>query len=107
MPADNLKRLDLGVYYGLRAAISKRAYRFLDKRFYVREDWTFDLRELGFAHPGLSGGYSEAKLREKLRPAWEELIGIGFLGSATYASPGRGRWTVWVVRVVADRRGMG
>src|SRR5215210_5200603 len=32
--AENLKRLDLDTYFALRSAVSKRMFRFLDKRFY-------------------------------------------------------------------------
>lgn len=96
--ADNIKRLDLNTYFALRSAVSKRLYRFLDKRFYVRAEWVFDLRELAFEHVGLSRGYTAAKIKEKLRPALEELESIGFLRAMTtaerYASERRGEWKV-------------
>ncbi|MBV8315225.1 MAG: replication initiator protein A, partial [Planctomycetaceae bacterium] len=69
----NLKRLDLDTYFALKSAISKQLYRHLDKRFYIRRDWTFDLRELAFEHVGMSRNYTAAKLKEKLRPALDEL----------------------------------
>jgi hypothetical protein len=92
--ADNIKRLDLGTYFSLRSAISKQLYRFLDKRFYVRPEWTFDLRELAFGHVGLSRNYSDSKIKEKLKPALEELRERGFLGQVIYFSPRRGEWRV-------------
>lgn len=98
----SLKMLDLKVYFGLRSSVSKQLYRFLDKRFHIRSDWTFDLRELAFAHVGLSRNYTAPKLKEKLKPAIEELKSIGFLKSATYASPKRGTWTI---RLVGKARG--
>jgi hypothetical protein len=76
---DNLKRLDLAVYFGLKSAIARQLFRFLDKRFYLRPDWSFDLRELAFDHVGLSRNYTPAKIREKLKPAIAELESIGFL----------------------------
>ncbi|KAJ3082381.1 hypothetical protein HK102_001743 [Quaeritorhiza haematococci] len=95
---DNIKRLDLTTYLSLRSAVSKRMYRFLDKRFYVRGEWTFDLRELAFEHVGLSRNYTAAKIKEKLQPALEELEGIGFLRAMTrdarYTNVGRGEWRV-------------
>ena len=33
-------------------------YRFLDKRFYVRADWVFDLKEFAFENVGLSRNYA-------------------------------------------------
>ncbi len=100
---DNIKRLDLTTYLSLRSAVSKRLYRFLDKRFYVRGEWTFDLRELAFEHVGLSRNYTAAKVKEKLQPALEELEGIGFLRAMPrddrYTNVGRGAWRVRLVHV--------
>lgn len=96
--ADNLKRLDLGVYFGLRSAVSKQLYRFLDKRFHQKPDLTFDLPVLAFEHVGLSRGYTPAKIKEKLRPAIDELEGIGFLAPMTtaerFVSTSRGHWRI-------------
>ena len=100
--ADNLKRLDLDTYFGLRSAVSKQLYRFLDKRFYLRRDWTFDLNRLAIEHVGLSRNYTAAKLKEKIRPALLELEAIGYLVPMTaadrYLKTGRGRWNIRVVR---------
>jgi plasmid replication initiation protein len=100
--ADNLKRLDLVVYFGLRSAVSRQLYRFLDKRFHQRADLVFDLAVLAFEHVGLSRNYSAAKSKEKLKPALEELEGIGFLRPMTnverYSNVSRGRWRIRLVR---------
>jgi Replication initiator protein A len=100
--ANNLKQLDLGVYFGLKSAVSKQLYRFLDKRFYIRGDWTFDLRELAFEHIGMSRNYTAALLKAKLQPALEELEAIGFLAPMSpaerYSKTGRGAWTIRLVR---------
>ncbi|MBV8314865.1 MAG: replication initiator protein A [Planctomycetaceae bacterium] len=101
--AGNLKALDLGVYFSLRSAVSKQMYRFLDKRFYVRHDWTFDLREFALEHIGLARTYDDAgKLKAKLQPALEELEAIGFLEpmspAARYSKTGRGAWNIRLVR---------
>jgi Replication initiator protein A len=99
---NNLKRLDLEAYFSLKSAIAKQLYRFLDKRFYLRPEWTFDLPELAHEHVGMSRNYTAAKLKEKLRPALEELEGIGFLepmsAGARYAKTGRGAWNIRLVR---------
>jgi plasmid replication initiation protein len=100
--AGNLKCLDLDTYFSLKSAVSKQLYRFLDKRFYLRRDWTFDLHELAFEHIGLSRNYTAAKLKEKLRPALEELEAIGFLepmsAADRYSKTGRGAWNIRLVR---------
>jgi hypothetical protein len=102
--ANNLKNLDLGIYFALDHPSSKRLYRFLDKRFYRgRNDWTFDLREIAFERVGLSRNYdgNAAKIREKLQPAIEELEAIGFLEpmikDERYERKGRD-WTVRLVK---------
>jgi hypothetical protein len=95
--AGSLKMLDLQVYFGLRSSVSKQLYRFLDKRFHIRPDWTFDLRELAFAHVGLSRNYTAPKIKEKLKPAIEELTSIGFLKSSEFICVRRGEWAIRVV----------
>jgi hypothetical protein len=101
--ANNLKRLDLGIYFGLKSAISKQMYRFLDKKFHIRRDWTFDLREFALEHVGLARTYGDAgKLKAKLQPALEELEAIGFLEPMSpaerYSKAGRGAWNIRLVR---------
>lgn len=100
--ADNLKKLDLETYLSLESAISKQMYRFLDKRFYVRRDWTFDLREFAFGHVGLSRNYTAAKIKEKLQPAIDELEARGFLAKMDrderYEKVGRGEWRIKLTR---------
>jgi hypothetical protein len=100
--ADNLKRLDLEAYFALGSAVTKQMYRFLDKRFYSRPDWTFDLHEFALGHVGLSRNYTAAKIKEKLRPAIEELEAVGFLEpmgrEERYTKVGRGRWKIALVR---------
>lgn len=105
--AGSLKTLDLRVYFGLRSSVTKQLYRFLDKRFHIRRDWMFDLWELAFAHVGLSRNYTAPKIKEKLKPALDELIGVGFLKSAEFISPKRGQWNVRVVGRNQARDGVG
>jgi hypothetical protein len=105
--ADNLKRLDLATYFALRSAISKRMYRFLDKRFYRRGLAVFDLREFAIERIGLSRNYvgNAGKIKEKLQPAIAELEAIGFLEPMSrqerYARDARGSWTIALVRAAA------
>lgn len=75
-----LKRLDLDFYLGLNLPTAKRIYRFLDKRFYHRATWTFDLKEFALDHVGLSRNYEgNTQLARKLHPAILELEAKGFL----------------------------
>jgi plasmid replication initiation protein len=96
--ADNLKKLDLAIYFGLESSISKRLYRFLDKRFYKLTKISFDLAVLALEHVGMSRNYPPAKIREKLTPAIEELEELGFIRPATkaerYENIGKGRWVI-------------
>ena len=98
----NLKRLDLDTYFALKSAISKQLYRHLDKRFYLRPEWTYDLRELAFEHVGMSRKYAPWKIKQELQPALDELEGIGFLEPMTaagrYSKTGRGAWNIRFVR---------
>ncbi|MBV8077746.1 MAG: replication initiator protein A [Planctomycetaceae bacterium] len=100
--ANNLKRLDLDTYFSLKSAVSKQLYRFLDKRFYVQGDRTFDLRELAFEHVGMSRKYAPWKIKQELNHALDELEAIGFLepmsAAARYTKAGRGAWNIRLVR---------
>ena len=101
--ADNLKRLDLNTYFSLESSVSKRMYRFLDKRFYHRASLTFDLQEFAHEHVGLGRNYSDnGKLKEKLAPGISELESIGFLEPMNrdqrYRQVKRGHWTITLTR---------
>jgi Replication initiator protein A len=96
--AENLKRLDLSLYFRLSLAPSRRAYRFLDKRFYRNPLHKFDLRYFACEHIGFSRDYAAAKIKEKLQPALAELEGVGFLEPMArddrYEKVGRGEWKI-------------
>ncbi|MBX9626145.1 MAG: replication initiator protein A [Gemmataceae bacterium] len=100
--AENLKKLDLRVYFGLRLAPARRMYRFLDKRFYRRGRWQFDLREFACEHVGFSRTYDNAQLRRKMQPAVEELEAAGVLEplalTERYLQVRRGEWKVLFIR---------
>jgi hypothetical protein len=96
--ANNLKKLDLTIYFSLQSAISKQLYRFLDKRFYKKPEWTFDLRALACEHIGMSRNYESWRLKQKLQPAIDELTSAGFLrpmfADEQFKRSGHGQWTV-------------
>src|SRR5690606_13985150 len=98
----NLKQLDLEFYLGLRLPTTKRMFRFLDKRFYRRSRLEFDLRTLACEHIGLSRSYAPTELKRRLRPALEELEGLGFLEplgpEERYTWVKRGSWRIVLIR---------
>jgi hypothetical protein len=78
--AGYLKPLDYDLCMALRNSTAKRMYRFLDKRFHHKPDWTFDLKEIAHMHIGLGRNYEgPAHLKRNLQPAINELEAIGFL----------------------------
>ncbi len=77
--AGNLKSIDFDFFRELRSAVAKRLYRFLDKRFFHRRHWDFDLREFAHEHAGFSRHYDTANLKRKLRPGIIELEQRGYL----------------------------
>jgi hypothetical protein len=78
-----LKQIDMDLYRRLHRPVAKRLYRLLDKRFYHKPHWRFDLRELGCEHVGLSRSYDIGQLKRKLRPAIAELETVGYLEPET------------------------
>ncbi len=77
--AGYIKSLDFDFYKSLDSAISKRMFRFLDKRFYHKGRWEFDLQTFACEHIGLSKNYSNSELKRKLLPAVKELELRGYL----------------------------
>jgi hypothetical protein len=90
-------------------AIAKRMYRFLDKRFYHRGRWEFDLRTFACEHIGLSKNYSNSELKRKLLPAVLELEGRGFLTPLSederFRKIERGSWRTVFVKAQPHPRG--
>ena len=77
--AGNLKSIDFDFFKELQSAIAKRLYRFLDKRFFRRRQWEFNLKELAYEHAGLARSYDTAGLKRRLRPGIAELEQRGYL----------------------------
>lgn len=77
--AGNLKSIDFDFFKALQSAIAKRLYRFLDKRFFRRRQWEFNLKEFAYEHAGLARTYDAAGLKRKLRPGIAELEQRGYL----------------------------
>ena len=97
-----LKQIDWDFYKGLKSAISKRMYRFLDKRFYHRQRLEFELRTFACEHIGLSKNYHNGELKRVLAPAIAELEAEGFLtklpGEERFIRKAKGEWSAVFVR---------
>lgn len=106
--AGYLKQIDFEFYKRLESAISKRLYRFLDKRFYHRERLEFDLRTFACEHIGLSKKYHNGELKRVLGPAIAELEAEGFLkplpSDERFFCRAKGEWAAVFVRGGTSRK---
>jgi hypothetical protein len=104
----NLKEIDLDVYRQLKSAISKRMYRFLDKRFYQRANLDFDLSAFAFEHIGISRSSSLSEVKRALTRPIQELEAIGFIKvlprEERFLRQGRGLWRVVFQRGASEAR---
>ncbi|MEO8096059.1 MAG: replication initiator protein A [Acidobacteriota bacterium] len=100
--AGYIKQIDFEFYKGLESAVSKRLYRFLDKRFYQRQRLEFDLRPFCCDHIGLSKNYHNGELKRVLTPAIQELEALGYIETTSsegrFLRKARGEWSVVFVK---------
>ncbi len=93
-----LKRLDLQVYRRFRSAVAKRLYRFIDKRFYKKPRWEFDLQTLCFDKLGMARTGHTGLLKRRLNVGVQELVDQGVLKAMNdeerYWKDATGRWSV-------------
>jgi len=98
----NLRTIDMRVFKQLEFAAAKRMYRFLDKRFYHKSRWEFDLTEFACEHIGVSRNYDTGQLKRRLQPAIAELEAVGFLetlpATQRFVKISRGEWRIVFVR---------
>ena len=101
--AGSLKRLDIDAYFSYNTSIAKRMYRFLDKRFWIKNNWEFDLKEFAFEHIGLSRNYDVGQVKNKLQPGIDELTECtkeraAFIEPMSlderYVKIGKGQWLI-------------
>lgn len=96
--AGNLKQLNFEFFKSLDSSVAKRMFRFLDKRFYLRKHWEFDLRVFCCEHVGLARTNSNSELKRLLAAPVRELEGRGFLEpcdpAARFKEVRRGEWAV-------------
>ena len=91
-----VKKLDFAVYRSLKRPAAKRAYRFLDKRFFHSPTWEFDLKTFACEKLGLSRSYDTGQLKERLKPALDELHDIGFIEPVKFSKQRPKHWTIAV-----------
>lgn len=84
-----IKKLDLDLYFTLKSAVARRLYRYLDKHFYFKGVIDSHLMTLAFEKIGLSRSYKYiSSIKQQLKPALEELRGVGFLSKYEYVGDG-------------------
>ncbi|MAT69230.1 MAG: hypothetical protein CMJ58_06855 [Planctomycetaceae bacterium] len=76
--AGNLRNLDYDFWLSLESPVSKRAYRFLGKRFYNRESVRFGLKHFAVNKLGMSAKRQNGQIRATLDKAHTELEAKGF-----------------------------
>ena len=87
-----IKNVDLKLYFGLKSVVSKRLYRYLDKKSYRKSRFEINLFTLAFEHLGLSRSRPYAsQIKQCLNPAHDELIENGFLESTKYEKTADGK----------------
>lgn len=79
--AGYIKNLDLDFFYSLQSPVSRRLYRFLDKRMQYQDKYEIDVFDLG-ARLGLVRYNYPSKVIEKLQSGFDELTLRGFLEAA-------------------------
>lgn len=97
MQIGNVKRLDMTLYNSLKSAMSKRLYRYLDKRRYRNQIFDVDIYTLATVNLGLdiSNRRYASQIKQLLDRAQTELQKHGFLQDWTYRwSEDRGTWFV-------------
>ncbi len=83
--AGYIKSVDIKTYYKLESAVTKRLYRYLDKKRYDgKRKFEINLFSLAETHLGLQKTKYASHIKEKLNPSHDELIQTGFLKNAEY-----------------------
>ena len=104
--ASFLRDIDFQLCIRLEHPTALRMYRFLGKRFHVRPEWVFDLKEFAYDHLGLGRNYEGGtQISRKLRPAIAELEKLGFLEPLSEAERFQKKGREWSVRFVQKTGG--
>lgn len=88
--AGNIKQLDTAFFFTLKSSLSRRLYRYLDKKRYDgKEHFRIGLKKLAFEKLGMSRNYYPSHIKQELRRAHMELLDNGFLRRVEYQQPHR------------------
>jgi len=69
----SIKKLNFLMLREFKTGIAKRIYRFLDRRFWHKSSWRFDLKEFALEKVGMSRNLNVGQMKQKLVPALYEL----------------------------------
>lgn len=86
--AGYIKNIDTRFYYALEHTLARRLYRFLDKRMHYRDSYQIDIFALA-ARLGMAEYQYPSKVKEKLQPAFDELIARNYLRQAEIIKVGK------------------
>lgn len=86
--AGYIKNIDTHFYYGLENTLARRLYRFLDKRMHYQDSYQIDIFALA-ARLGMAEYQYPSKVKEKLQPAFDELIDRRYLREAEVFKVGK------------------
>jgi hypothetical protein len=99
--AGYLRSIDFQLCMSFRHSISLRIYRFMGKRFHLKPEWTFDIKDFAHEHIGLSRNYEGGtQIARKLQPALTELEDAGFLEPLTQKERFTKKGRDWSIRLV-------
>ena len=99
--AGYLRSIDFRLCMSLKHAISMRIYRFMGKRFHLKSEWLFELKDFAYEHIGLSRTYEGGtQIARKLKDAIVELEEIGFLEPLSDKERFLKRGRDWSIRFV-------
>jgi len=83
-----IKNLDIRFYFSLETPLSKRLYRYLDKKKYHKSRFEVELLKLASLLP-IQDNYP-SQIKRRLSKSHDELIEKGFLKSVSYEDTGNG-----------------
>lgn len=96
-----IRDIDFQLCMRLEHPTALRMYRFLGKRFYVRPEWLFDLKDFAYQHMGLGRNYEGGtQIARKLKPAIAELEAVGFLEPLSEKERFSKKGREWSIRFV-------
>lgn len=79
MQGGKCKPFDGDFYFGLNKPLSKRLYRYLDKRFFNRVNYSSPISTFCTEKLGMARGRKQSQYPQKVEVAYDELIGEGYL----------------------------